>query len=101
MLKIPNSEWCMDHDTLHEHAGLHFKELFIYDSNHMDVYNICVVFLPIAHDVRESMDSLPSPMEVKDALFSMAPLKSMCINGLHVQFFQKHWDSIGPSICSM
>lgn len=42
-----------------------------------------------------------SKQEVHDALFDMAPLKASGIDGLHAQFYQSQWNTIGDSLFSM
>ncbi|KAK5771686.1 hypothetical protein PVK06_047923 [Gossypium arboreum] len=40
-----------------------------------------------------------SNVEIKEALFDMAPLKAPDSDGFHALFFQKQWDTIGGVIC--
>lgn len=39
--------------------------------------------------------------EIKEAVFSMGPLKAPSPDGLHPLFFQSQWDIIGPSVCAL
>lgn len=38
-------------------------------------------------------------MEIRNALFDMAPLKAPSSDGFHALFFQKQWDTVGPTVC--
>lgn len=40
-------------------------------------------------------------MEVKQALFDMAPLKIPRVDGYHAMFFWRQWDTVGNSISEM
>lgn len=43
---------------------------------------------------------IPSPNEIKDALFDIHPDKAPGLDGFSAAFFHAHWDTIGPSICN-
>ncbi|KAE8680828.1 hypothetical protein F3Y22_tig00111366pilonHSYRG00173 [Hibiscus syriacus] len=47
------------------------------------------------------LDQILDSNEIKDALFSMAPLKSPGVECLHAHFFQKHWNIVGTSVCRL
>lgn len=37
--------------------------------------------------------------EIQKAVFSMAPLKALGLDGFQVSFFQTYWDIVGQSVC--
>ncbi|KAJ8751119.1 hypothetical protein K2173_016300 [Erythroxylum novogranatense] len=39
--------------------------------------------------------------EIKLALMDMHPFKAPGVDGINAQFYQRHWQIVGPSICSM
>lgn len=39
-----------------------------------------------------------SRQEIQDALFEMSPLKALGIDGLHAQFYQSQWSTVGDSL---
>ncbi|KAK8612933.1 hypothetical protein V6N13_104258 [Hibiscus sabdariffa] len=46
-----------------------------------------------------TLSSMPTKLEIRDALFSMAPLKALGIDGLHAHFYQHQWEFVGASLC--
>ncbi|KAH1131017.1 hypothetical protein J1N35_002395 [Gossypium stocksii] len=40
-----------------------------------------------------------SNIEIKEALFDMAPLKAPGSDGFHALFFQKYWDTLEKVVC--
>lgn len=48
-----------------------------------------------------SLDQQVSMQEVYDALFEMAPLKALGIDGLHAQFYQTQLSVVRDSLVSM
>lgn len=41
---------------------------------------------------------VPSPLEIKQALWSLKPFKAAGPDGFQPYFFQKNWDVVGPSV---
>ncbi|KAK8708918.1 hypothetical protein V6N13_059953 [Hibiscus sabdariffa] len=89
-LQLNTSEWCDDDDVLHDEATVFFRNLFSIDSDVQGSFPISGHFPPIPLIDMQLLDQLPIVDEIKDSLFSMAPLKLHGIDGLHAEFFQKH-----------
>ncbi|KAL4311775.1 hypothetical protein GQ457_01G012460 [Hibiscus cannabinus] len=100
-LQLNTGEWCDDDAILHDEAVAYFLTLFSIDSVVQGNFPISGQFPQIPFVAMQRLGQLPSVDEIKDSLFSMAPLKSSGIDGLHAEFFQKHWSIVGPSICAM
>ncbi|XP_038997979.1 uncharacterized protein LOC120123032 [Hibiscus syriacus] len=88
-LQSSTGEWCSDINTLRQEVSSYFQELF---SIHDEVHGTYPVS---GHFPKSGITA--KPLEIKDALFDMAPLKSPRADGLHAHFYQKHWDIIGAS----
>lgn len=47
----------------------------------------------------QSLNSPLSNLEIETALFQMGPFKAPGPDGLPPGFYQRHWQTVGPSIC--
>lgn len=50
---------------------------------------------------KNALEGAVSDMEIRNALFGMAPFEVLGVNGYHAKFYQLHWDVIVPSVYSM
>ncbi|KAK9007277.1 hypothetical protein V6N11_051106 [Hibiscus sabdariffa] len=101
MLKDESGVWCDDDAQLRTAATTYFSSLFAVTDSAPVLYPISGYFPPIDEAVCSSLGSIPLDQEIKDALFSMAPLKAPGLDGLHAHFYQLHWDIVGASISMM
>ncbi|XP_039000029.1 uncharacterized protein LOC120125740 [Hibiscus syriacus] len=78
----------------------HFKSLFSVQDSHRDVFP-CRGRFPLNPSATwAALETIPSPDEIRSAINDMAPLKAPGYDGLHAEFFQKHWSTVGNSICA-
>lgn len=59
------------------------------------------LFPKIEDDLMHSLHAEISLQEVRQALFSMAPLKALGMDEIHAKFYQTNWDIVGNSIFNM
>ncbi|KAK8663856.1 hypothetical protein V6N13_083661 [Hibiscus sabdariffa] len=58
------------------------------------------MFLVLSPSVTQHFDDIPTSQEIHEALKEMAPLKGPGWDGLHAEFFQKQWKTVGPFVCN-
>ncbi|XP_057432833.1 uncharacterized protein LOC130725635 [Lotus japonicus] len=58
-------------------------------------------FQAVEYDVLQDIQAQFSAEEVKQAVFSMGPLKAPGPDGLQPIFFQKHWEIVGDSVVKL
>ncbi|GMJ14254.1 hypothetical protein HRI_005094600 [Hibiscus trionum] len=100
-LKLSNNEWCSDNDRLRVAANEYFHSLFAAESFSFRPFISTVSYPVIPTASLHGISDAPSHTEIHAALMDMAPLKAPGWDGLHAHFFQKHWDTVGPYICSI
>lgn len=49
----------------------------------------------------EALERDITVQEVYSALFEMAPLKALGVDGLHAQFYQSQWNIVGESLVAL
>lgn len=69
-------------------------------SSPMVPFSTSSAFPPLSEDQRRSLLRLCSKEEIKHVIFQMGPFKSPGKDGLHPVFYQRHWDTIGDSVCA-
>ncbi|XP_052886977.1 uncharacterized protein LOC128295438 [Gossypium arboreum] len=97
-LRINNEEWCSDQSILSDEAARFFENLYGKIPNPMPDLPLNTFPRLKDHDI----DFLKKPVlnvEIKKALFDMAPLKAPGSDGFHVYFFQSQWDLVGRAVC--
>lgn len=97
-LRVENGEWSLEEDQIKEVVVELFKKLYTDDGLCVGCCPIQNGFLAVDSELLMGMERDLTKHEVRGALFEMAPLKAPGIDGLHVQFYQVHWDSVGDSI---
>ncbi|KAK8533028.1 hypothetical protein V6N12_076309 [Hibiscus sabdariffa] len=97
-IKLPLGEWTSDEDLIHAEAIGFFRDLYSSQGLVPGNYPLsgCFPSIPTIH--MDLLELVHDHEEIRDVLFAMLPLKSPGVDGLHAQFFQKHWDIVGPSI---
>ena len=77
----------------------YFFSLFTSEANSSQVYHVLNYFPVLnSHDT----DCVANPIleaKIKNAAFSMKPLKTPGIDGLYAIFYQSQWPVVGPSFC--
>ncbi|KAL4273826.1 hypothetical protein GQ457_13G020550 [Hibiscus cannabinus] len=99
-LQLPDGSWCDDEHVLRTQAASFFRSLYSAPEVSSGSYPYSGCFPSMPRHQMDSLASVPSPQEVRDALCSMAPLKAPGPDGLHAEFFQKHWNIVGNDICN-
>ncbi|KAK8486074.1 hypothetical protein V6N12_018920 [Hibiscus sabdariffa] len=75
-LKVSSDEWCDNESQLRSAATDYFKVLFALNGPPPAPYPISGCFPALDADVSGSLTRIPLDVEIKDALFSMAPHKA-------------------------
>lgn len=55
-------------------------------------------FLLLSDLDKDLLCRMASDEEIRQDVFSMAPLKAPGVDGFQASFFQSHWDIVGPSV---
>ncbi|XP_038991980.1 uncharacterized protein LOC120115319 [Hibiscus syriacus] len=90
MFKIDGEEWCNDFVAFMNAASVFFERLFDNDSVPHGNYPITRLFPTLSDSDHNFFNSYISDDEIRDALFSMAPLKALGVDGIHAQIYQKN-----------
>lgn len=98
-LKINSNEWCFEDEPLKRHVVDFFLKLFSLDSPIIGQLPCRGCFLRLSLVDIRALKWDVSDIEIRNALFGMAPLKASRVDRYHTKFFQMHWDVVGPSIC--
>ncbi|KAK8636278.1 hypothetical protein V6N13_004982 [Hibiscus sabdariffa] len=83
-LKIDAKTWCDDANSLRYVATTYFENLFAECSPSLDPFPITGLFLALSKGDLNHLNAILTDDDIKDALFSMAPLKAQGIDGIHV-----------------
>ncbi|KAL4284064.1 hypothetical protein GQ457_16G015760 [Hibiscus cannabinus] len=62
-------------------------------------YGVRGCFLLVLQPNVEELGRPIANEEIKNAVFAMAPLKSLGLDGIHALFYQRKWSIVGESIC--
>lgn len=97
-----NGVWTTDRIKIAELFLNHFKITFKLSHNP----NVSTDLLDLTDyrslsDEYQSLDNIPSPEEIRAALFDMGPLKAPGPDGFHPIFFQKMWEPLGKFVVSL
>ena len=97
-IKNEDSSWIQETSQIRAH----FKDNFI---NQFEEEEICFpehlehLILPcITKEENESLQSIPSPEEIKAALFQMHDLNAPGLDGFPPFFYQKLWPTVGNDV---
>ncbi|KAE8679156.1 hypothetical protein F3Y22_tig00111402pilonHSYRG00903 [Hibiscus syriacus] len=101
LLKAVGCTSLFDEVIIHDDAINFFKKLYTLETPPPGKFLLFGCFPNIDTNDAICLDRIPDTDEVKNALFAMSRLKSPGADGLHAQFFQKHWDIVGNSITRM
>ncbi|XP_028768574.1 uncharacterized protein LOC114726176 [Neltuma alba] len=93
-------DWCYDLEVIKHEATAYFATLFTEDSPHRAVLPCAVSYPVIDETILRACGRDVDEQEVKEALFSMGPLKSPGPDGFNALFFQTQWSITRKSLVS-
>ncbi|WCJ44055.1 RNA binding RNA-directed DNA polymerase [Euphorbia peplus] len=99
-LKLDGINWCSEDTVIREATMGFYKALFTDDMNSTPRYSCQGSFHELQGVYLDILGSTPSNNEIKRTLFDMALWKAPGIDGIDAGVYQKHWDRMGPDICS-
>lgn len=76
----------------------YFSDVFTSSSSSaMEVVNRAITPC-ISSSTNEQLTTIPSPQEIKEAMFANHPDKALGPDGFSASFFQSNWEVVGPAI---
>ncbi|GMI81045.1 hypothetical protein HRI_001773800 [Hibiscus trionum] len=97
-LRLPNGGWCQDSNGLKQHVVSFFKKLFTSEPRQLCWDWRGSDFKQFNQSELRSLLREVTMEEVREIVFSMAPLKALGPDGIHVEFYQKNWDRVRNSV---
>ncbi|KAE8661412.1 hypothetical protein F3Y22_tig00113725pilonHSYRG00162 [Hibiscus syriacus] len=88
-------------EILKKHVKEFYENLFTRDilsNQNLDDQNL---FPELNKDHWDCLDKPIENSEIKEALFSMGPLKAPGLDGFHATFYQTNWDTVGEKVCQL
>lgn len=93
-----NGVWCTDDQILKQEADSFFKNLFL-SNDYCDPHSLHLQHVPrIGEGLVNSLLQAVTPLEVKEALFSMHAYKAPGIDGFQPIFFKTYWNTVGSDV---
>ncbi|KAL4323405.1 hypothetical protein GQ457_11G021940 [Hibiscus cannabinus] len=95
MLKLDDGQWCSDQSLIRGKVVEFLRCFFL--SSTVRSWDIHGKFPPLPDlEVRRIMEAVRDD-EVRDDVFSMSPLKSPGLDGVHAMFYQRNWHIVVSS----
>ena len=101
MIKNDMGQWIHDEADIKAHVVYHFCNLYMKEGGVHVQYPFTLNFPLIDNDVLNSLIRIVDDPEIRDTIFSMSPMKSPGVDGLHTIFFQTQWHVVGSSISQL
>ena len=97
-LKAENGQWVTGSNQIRELFYQHFKNLFTdeevdFPENLDDLMTRC-----ISEEENQGLNTIPTPEEIKTALFSMQDLKAPGPDGFPALFYKEFWPIVGNTV---
>lgn len=101
-LQNPDGSWITEEKQILEAFLNHFKTIF-QKGNRASIFNSypdeLLLSLPKIPDIFfNSLEALPTNLEIERALFSLGPLKAAGPDGFNAKIIQDNWSVFGPAI---
>ncbi|KAJ8768812.1 hypothetical protein K2173_023716 [Erythroxylum novogranatense] len=100
-LRLQDNSWCYDDAMLKQEAIDFFSNLYTMESQPPGPFPDRGYFSSISRPNFERLQRQVMEDEIKLALMDMYLLKAPGVDGINAQFYQRLWQIVGPSICSM
>ncbi|PNX98271.1 RNA-directed DNA polymerase, partial [Trifolium pratense] len=100
MLQNEEGEMETDPAVLDNMTTSYFAKLYK-AAGDLSLWSLRGCFPRLSQDDINQIETLPLDCEIKEAIFSMGPLKSPGPDGLHPIFFQTQWSIVGASVCKV
>ncbi|KAH9803418.1 putative ribonuclease H protein [Citrus sinensis] len=97
MLKDEHGNWIEDVDIIKAHAVTFFKDLYTKEPGEHIPYLLVSMFPRVNEINLGKLNAEVCEDDIREAIFSMHPLKAPGVNGLHAVFYQTQWDIVGVS----
>ncbi|KAK5819969.1 hypothetical protein PVK06_025009 [Gossypium arboreum] len=100
-LKIDGTGWCYDDEVIKSHAIEYFSKLYIVEQYSIENFPVQGRFPKLEDCLLSVLNVVVTMDEVRQAVFSMAPLKAPGVDGFHAKFYQANRDIVGNSVFKM
>ena len=101
MLKDEHGNWIEDVDVIKAHAVTFFKNLYTKELGEHIPYPLVSMFPRVDEMNLGKLNAEVCEDDIREAIFSMHPLKAPGIDGLHTVFYQTQWDTVGVLVCNL
>ncbi|KAH9666673.1 reverse transcriptase domain-containing protein [Citrus sinensis] len=101
MLKDEHDNWIEDVDIIKAHAVTFFKNLYTKELGEHIPYPLVSMFPRVDEMNLGKLNAEVCEDDIREAIFSMHPLKAPGIDGLHTVFYQTQWDTVGVLVCNL
>lgn len=91
-------EWLIEEREVMEHFRTGFIALYTTSQTEVTPFPIDHWQVQLSEEAKLAIDSMVTPEEIKEALWSMSPYKASGPDGLHTGFFQRFWLLVGDSM---
>lgn len=100
-LRVGNSnDWSSDQEDLRNHAVAYFKQLFTSEDHCVDIGMMQYIPQLITQEQNSALCSIPSSVEIKDAVWSLKSTSAPGPDGFSGVFFITAWDIIEQDFCA-
>ncbi|XP_024038358.1 uncharacterized protein LOC112097385 [Citrus clementina] len=101
MIKNDVGQWIHDEADIKAHAISYFYNLYMKEGGVHVQYPFTLDFSLIDNCVLNSLSRIVDDVEIRDAVFSISPIRAPEVNGLYTTFFQTQWHVVGFSVCQL
>jgi hypothetical protein len=98
IIKSDGGEWITEKKRIREHFQAKFIEHFSEEEVEFPPNLEGLVPHSITTEENEELYRIPTPQEIKKALFDMPTLKTLGPDGFPVLFYKKYWDIVGNNV---
>jgi hypothetical protein len=99
MLRNDHNDWVDDEEQLKNMVNSYYQKLFTKPDESIQWQQTRYTYPPIDDSEQANLKTSISSLEVKNALFAMAPWKAPGPDGFPAGFYQNGWSYMGSSLC--
>lgn len=96
-----NDQWIYDQNSLKNMALSYYRDLFTSNQREPRQLQTVSAFPPLNSTERDSLSSVISSQEIKEAVFQMGRFKAPGPDGIQAFFYQDFWTIVGNDVCDL